>query len=482
MRAPRSPVRIASLMLVAAATMVGLGSAPQAQIPAASATLNAKQRLLAGEPLPVNLAADVKARRELAAVSPRAPYAPGRVVVKLADGATASTLNALSVHAGARAVVRPAYGDFVVLTLAPGTDVVAAAAELAEQPGVVYAEPDRLAYLLYVPNDPGYEVQWNFKKLGMERAWDVNRGGKSSLTVAVVDSGVAYADVGNFRQAPDLAGANFVSPHDFIWDDETPTDLDGHGTHVTGTIGERTGNDLGVAGMAFNVSLMPVKAISGVWDEAMGAPNVGTESIVAEAIRYAADHGAKVINLSLGFDGPVTSVRDAITYAIDKGAFVAVAAGNSGDKGSPPVYPAAYASDIDGLVAVAALDLNFNRAYYSNSNSYVELAAPGGDLRVDLDGDGNPDGILQETLDLDLVEQGIFNRFDYFFLSGTSQATPHVSGLAALLMSEGVEDPKAVEKILKHFATDIGSPGRDNDTGFGVINPRAATYGIGLAR
>jgi serine protease len=300
--------------------------------------------------------------------------------------------------------------------------------------------------------------------------------------VAVVDSGVAYADVGNFRQAPDLAGANFVSPHDFIWDDDTPFDLDGHGTHVTGTIGERTGNDLGVAGMAFNVSLMPVKAVSGVWDEAMGAPNIGSESIVAEAIRYAADHGAKVINLSLGFDGPVTAVRDAITYAIDKGAFVAVAAGNSGDNGSPQVYPAAYASDIDGLVAVAALDLNFNRAYYSNSNSYVELAAPGGDLRVDLNGDGYPDGILQETLDLDLVDQGIFNQFDYFFLSGTSQATPHVSGLAALLMSEGITDPKAVEKILEHFATDLGSPGRDNDTGFGVINPRAAIFGIGLAK
>ncbi len=84
-------------------------------------------------------------------------------------------------------------------------------------------------------------------------------------------------DEGPHRQAPDLAGQTFVSPHDFIWDDNTPVDLDGHGTHVTGTIAQRTGNDLGVAGMAFNVAIMPVKVLSGLWDEILGAPNVGTE-------------------------------------------------------------------------------------------------------------------------------------------------------------------------------------------------------------
>jgi serine protease len=471
-------VRYACVGLAAGASVIALPTAPRAQAPAG----NMKQRLLAGESLPLNMAAEVKAQRELAAASPRPIYAPGRVVLKLADGGTASALSTLSAQVGARSVVRPAYADFVVLTLPADADVVAVAADLASQPGVVYAEPDAVAHLLFVPNDPGYDVQWNFKKLGMERAWDINQGGQSSLTVAVIDTGVAYTDTGTFRQAPDLAGANFVSPHDFIWDDDTPVDLDGHGTHVTGTVGERTNNDLGVAGMAFNVSLMPIKAISGVWDKAMGAPNIGTDSIVAEAIRYAADHGAKVINLSLGFDGPVTAVRDAISYAVSKGAFVAVAAGNSGDTGSPPDYPAAYASEIDGLVAVAALDLNFNRAYYSNSNPYVEIAAPGGDLRVDLDNDGYPDGILQETLDLDLVDQGIFNQFGYFFLSGTSTAAPHVSGLAALLMTQGVTDPKAVEKIIERFATDIGPPGRDNDTGFGVINPRATIFGLGLSR
>ena len=173
---------------------------------------------------------------------------------------------------------------------------------------------------------------------------------------------------------------------------------------------------------------------------------------------------------------------DVIVYAIDKGAVVVAAVGNSGNEGSPEFWPAAYAASIEGLIAVGAVDYNFNRAPYSNSNAYVEVAAPGGNLDVDADGDGYPDGVLQETLDLDLVDHGIFNQFAYIFLQGTSMAAPHVSGLAALLMTHGVKAPKAVEAVIEHSATDVGPAGRDNDTGFGVINPRGASYGIGLAR
>jgi serine protease len=300
------------------------------------------------------------------------------------------------------------------------------------------------------------------------------------MVVAIIDTGLAYLDQGNYRQAPDLVGATYVSPHDFIWDDDTPVDLDGHGTHVTGTVGERTGNGMGCAGMAFNVSLMPIKAVSGPWDEAMGAPNVGTESVVAEAIRYAADHGAKVINMSFGFDGDVPPVQDAITYAIGKGAVVVAAAGNNGGSGNAPIWPAAYATSIPGLMAVAAVDYNFVRAPYSNSNDYVEIAAPGGNIDEDEDHDGYGDGILQQTLDFDLVDQGIFNQFAYFYVEGTSMATPHVSALSALLMQQGVSDPKAVEIVIERFATDVGPAGRDNDTGAGVINPRATLRGLGL--
>ena len=235
----------------------------------------------------------------------------------------------------------------------------------------------------------------------------------------MIDSGVAYTTKGATRQAPDLEGTTFVSPHDFIWDDDLPVDLDGHGTHVTGTIAQRTGNDLGVAGMAFNVAIMPVKVLSGPWDEALGAPNTGTSATLAEALHYAADNGAKVINLSLGGEGESEAERDAINYAISKGRVILAAAGNDGDIGSPPSFPAAFATEIQGLLAVAALDFNLQRAPYSNSNDYVEISAPGGDTLADLNGDGFGDGVLQQTLDPFSVDEGIFDDFGYFFLQGT---------------------------------------------------------------
>jgi serine protease len=459
---------------VAFAVATWSARAPHAQAP----PLTLKQQLLAGGALPFTVTAE---HTRLAALPPPR-LAPGRIVVKTVDGAGSATLQSLAARLGAQSISYPANADFSIVTLPADADVVAAAADLAVQPGVVYATPDPVAILAYVPNDPNYQYQWGLQRIGMERAWDINPGANAEMIVAILDSGMAYLDQGAYRQAPDLAGATFVSPHDFIWDDDTPVDLDGHGTHVAGTIGERTGNGVGVAGIAFNVAFMPIKVVSGPWDDAMGAPNVGTASLLAIAIRYAADRGAKVINLSLGFDQDVPPVKDAILYAIDKGALVAAAAGNSGDAGSPPFYPAAYAPSVQGLVAVGAVDFDFNRAYYSNSNDYVEIAAPGGDLTADLNHDGYGDGILQQTIDPQLASEGIFDQFGYFFFQGTSMATPHVSGLAALLMNQGVTDPKAVEWAIEHFATDVGVTGRDNDTGFGVINPRNTLRGLGVSR
>jgi len=468
-----------AIRVLIAASVALLGATWSARAPHAQASpLTPKQQLLEGGAIPLTVAAE---HTRLAAL-PRPQFAPGRIVVKTVGGAGSAALKSLAARLGAPSISYPANADFSIVTLPADADVVAAAAELAAQPGVVYATPDPVAILAYVPNDPLYQYQWGLQRIGMERAWDINPGANAEMIVAIIDSGMAYLDQGAYRQAPDLAGATFVSPHDFIWDDDTPVDLDGHGTHVAGTIGERTGNGVGVAGIAFNVAFMPIKVVSGPWDEAMGAPNVGTASLVAIAIRYAADHGAKVINLSLGFDQDVPPVKDAILYAIDKGAFVAAAAGNSGDAGSPPFYPAAYAPSVPGLVAVGAVDFAFNRAYYSNSNDYVEIAAPGGDITADLNHDGYGDGILQQTIDQQLASEGIFDQFGYFFFQGTSMSTPHVSGLAALLMNQGVTNPKAVEWAIEHFATDVGVPGRDNDTGFGVINPRNTLRGLGVSR
>jgi serine protease len=467
------------IRVLVAASLALLVATWAARAPHAQATpLTLKQQLLAGGALPLTLASE---HARLAAL-PRPRFAPGRIVVKTVDRAASATLQSLAARFGAQSISYPANADFSIVTLPADVDVVAAAADFAAQPGIVYATPDPVAFLTYVPNDPYYQYQWNLQRIGMERAWDINPGANAGTIVAILDSGMAYLDQGAYRQAPDLAGATFVAPHDFIWDDDTPVDLDGHGTHVAGTVGERTGNGVGVAGIAFNVALMPIKVVGGPWDEAMGAPNEGTASLVAIAIRYAADHGANVINLSLGFDQDVPPVKDAILYAIDKGAFVAAAAGNSGDAGSPPIYPAAYAASVPGLVAVGAVDFNFNRAYYSNSNDYVEIAAPGGDITADANHDGYGDGILQQTLDPELASEGIFDQFGYFFFQGTSMATPHVSGLAALLMNQGVTNPKAVEWAIEHFATDVGVPGRDNDTGFGVINPRNTLRGLGVSR
>ena len=137
-----------------------------------------------------------------------------------------------------------------------------------------------------------------------------------------------------FAAAPELGptgSTRFVSPRDFIWDDELPVDLDAHGTHVAGTVGQLTNNGRGTAGMAYNVRLMPVKVIQGLWDEVFSSPFEGTDDVVARGIRYAADNGAKVINLSIGREtgGAAPVVNDAMRYAVGRGVFVAVASGNT---------------------------------------------------------------------------------------------------------------------------------------------------------
>jgi serine protease len=405
--------------------------------------------------------------------------------------------------------------DFDVMLLQAGDDAESVARRLNAQPDVEYAQARYRAQLLFTPNDPLYRLQWNYPILDMERAWEMNPGATPAITVAVLDSGVAYRSatlrftavawrrddgvlmpaLGTldipFAAAPDLAGPadRFVSPRDFIWDDVLPLDLDGHGTHVAGTVGQLTNNSMGGAGMAFNVKIMPVKVVDSEWDEAFNSPYVGTDDVIARGIRYAADNGAKVINMSIGRSGsPAPVIEAAVRYAVSRGAFVAVAGGNEGDGTNTPERYAEFAPQIDGMVAVAATGRDRRRAVYSTVASYVELAAPGGDFLRS----GPAGGILQQTLDLQFVET--FNgpvsrytapRFDLFadyYFEGTSMATAHVSGLAALLMSQGLTNPAAIEAILEQSATDLGAAGRDNEYGHGLINARTALRGMGIAR
>jgi serine protease len=443
------------------------------------------------------------------------PFIRGSIIVKFRPGTSPDAQHAmLSQVDGAMTPALP-NANFDIVSIGPGADPEAAARRLDTQPDVEYAQARYRVYPQFVPNDPLYARQWNYPTLDMERAWDINPGATPSVTVAVLDSGVAYRSalmrynatafrgtaVGPifpalgpidvpFAAAPDLGGAErFASPRDFIWDTTTPVDLDGHGTHVAGTIGQLTNNSVGVAGMAFNVRIMPVKVIAGDWDLIFGSPLQGTDDVVARGVRYAADNGAKVLNMSIGRTGPPAPVvQEAIQYAVSRGAFVVVAGGNEFEEGNPVERLAEFAPLIRGMVAVGAIGRDQRRAFYSATGPYIELAAPGGNTRAG----GSAGGILQQTYDFDFVDTYFgspaqyraprFDMFTYQFFQGTSMAAPHVSGFAALLIQQGITDPAAIEAAMVRYATDLGTAGRDNEFGYGLINPRASLRGLGLAK
>ena len=265
-----------------------------------------------------------------------------------------------------------------------------------------------------------------------------------------------------FAVAPELGDAKFVSPRDFIWDDDLPFDLDGHGTHVSGTVGQLTNNGVGVAGMAYNVRIMPVKVIDDVWDYIFDSPNVGTDDVVARGIRYAADNGAKVINMSIGRTGggPATVVEDAIRYAVSRGVFVADRRGQYA--ATPATRRAAPPSRRPTSTAwwpSARSGARWSARTTRRPTRYVEIAAPGGDSAARRPAGG----ILQQTLDQDLLAHLSRSArsatappradvFAYYYFQGTSMATPHVAAFAAMLMQQGITSPAAIEAAMKRFA------------------------------
>jgi serine protease len=278
----------------------------------------------------------------------------------------------------------------------------------------------------FVPNDPRYPEQWNLRMVGAEKAWTRTRG--ANVVVAVIDTGVAGRGSAKGKQARDFGQTRFAHGYDFVHNDDDPYDDHGHGTHVAGTIAEATDNREGVAGLAFEATILPIKVLS--------AQGSGTSTDVADAIRFAADRGAGVINLSLGSPFPSEVVHQAVRYAARKGVVVACAAGNGFGEGVS--FPAAFPE----CIAVSSVGPDGALATYSSWGKEIALAAPGGDM---LKTERAQDGILQNTiLSPDIGGRGD----DYYHFQGTSMAAPHVAAAAALVKAQGVRDPAEVRDLL----------------------------------
>lgn len=354
---------------------------------------------------------------------------------------------------------------------------------LRKRADVKWAEPNYIRKTAAIPNDQFYPYQWHYTMINLPQAWDITTG--NDVIVAVIDTGVLLSH-------PDLQG-QFVAGYDFIQDPDRALDGDGidsdpddpgdqsiggssfHGTHVAGTIAATTNNTTGVAGIAWSAKIMPLRVLG---------KGGGTNYDILQALRYAAglnnDSGtipsqaADIINLSLG-GGVYSQIgQDVYTQVRDAGVIIIAAAGN--DSTDAPGYPASY----DGVVSVSAVDMEGNLAPYSNFGQFIDIAAPGGDTSKDVNGDGYQDGVLSTAGD----DSSEYIKFVYKFYQGTSMAAPHVAGVIALMKSlyPGLT-PDELDILLQSgdITADLGSPGRDNLFGYGLIDAYKAVVAAELA-
>lgn len=342
---------------------------------------------------------------------------------------------------------------------------------LNNEPGIASAEPNYRVYPLRQPNDPLYSSQWHYPLINLENAWDISTG-NPNVTIAVIDNGVLLSH-------PDLQGQLRGDGYDFVSDIATAGDGDGidpnpddpgtggifgdssyHGSHVAGTVAARSDNQQGVAGVCWQCQILPVRVLG---------EDGGTSFDVFQGIRYAAglsnDSGqvlsdpADIINLSLGGPGSSPAEEDVLNEVASRGIFIVAAAGN--DDSNTPFYPAAYPA----ALSVSAVGSNRQKAPYSNFGSTIDLAAPGGNSALDLNGDGLGDGVLST------VKSG--NTFNYQAYEGTSMAAPHVAGVIGLMKSVKADfTPEDFRALLQSGAIteDLGASGRDDLYGYGLID------------
>jgi serine protease len=391
------------------------------------------------------------------------------------------------------------------MTIRSGRSVAETVRALRARPEVATAAPVPIAHAgAYIPPDPGnphvpggwQALQWNFgADTGVDApdAWqnliDRGRPGGQGVVVAVLDTGVAYSNRGRCPAAPDSGGrktvkcrrspdfnsGDFVHGYDFVSHDSRPNDENGHGTHVASTIGEATGNHIGVTGLAYGARIMPVRVL-----DRFGS---GDSVTISSGIRYAARNGAKVINLSFEFGpsvrrGQIPDIIAAVRYAHAKGALVVAAAGNAA------AHSVAYPARAAEVLSVGATTQHLCVAEYSNTGANLDLSAPGGGADANMPGDPNCRPFETEGGNIaQMTFEGSTRRFglppDY---EGTSMAAPHVSATAALVVASGVlgqnPSPDAIEARLKATARDLGTAGPDSLYGAGMVNAAAATAPI----
>ncbi len=337
-----------------------------------------------------------------------------------------------------------------------------------------------------VPNDPGrgvapsgwQAIQWNFAgPFGVNalQAWNnvatVGRPGGKGTVVAVLDTGVAYANRGRYRRSPDFRATQFTRGFDFVGHDPYADDPQGHGTHVASTIAEATNNGIGLTGLAFGARIMPIRVLD--------SRGEGDASTIAKGVRFAARHGAQVINLSLEFSSDVKAKNipaliRAISYAHRRGAVIVSASGNEA-YGS-----VAYPARATYVISVGATTEHGCLADYSNQGRGLDLVAPGGGADADLPGDPNCN--LTAPAGREISQITYRDGARHFGISseeGTSMSVPHVAATAALIIASGAigvrPSPTAILRRLEATARDMGTPGYDEDYGWGLIDAAAAT-------
>ena len=446
-------------------------------------TLSSASRLFAQNPKPPK-GQQVSAAKVLAAGGVK--RIAGQLVVKYRQGVTTTDIDSLNSMLGSQVVKIQARSRLHRLALAQDSVLPQVLAQLRSSSIVEEVGYNYVVETFAMPNDTDYQpFQWNLHNtasgIWAEDAWDISVTKGQGVVVAVIDTGVAYENFGPFFQAADL-NKTFVAPKDFYENDDHPNDDNGHGTHIAGTIGQDTNNNFATAGLAYQASIMPLKILS--WD------GYGSADDLNEAIYYAVDNGAKVINLSLGFSNTgnpdasgqvcteIVGLNAALQYAHDHDVVVVAASGNDGAGiiNCPAAYPT--------VIAVGAIRYDGQRAYYSNTGTALDIVAPGGDMFVDQNGDGEKDGILQVSFCNDpgimfdkyqLEGISLYGEFCTVMHDGTSMAAAHVSATVAMMLGENPSlTPALVRQYLESTARDFGTPGWDASYGWGLLHAGAA--------